>query len=332
MKKNRDSWSLKILEKAEEMVPIEALQRLVWPGSETDVVPLHMLVTFAHNGGLVVGAFEGSKYAEEQGSESASQDPTNPKLIGFVCGFPGLYITPDGSRPKHCSHMLAVHPDYRDQGVGFALKRAQWQMVRHQGLDLITWTYDPLMSRNAFLNISRLGAVCNTYRRDEYGEMRDGLNEGIPSDRFQVDWWVNSQRVLRRLSKRPRRKLDLAHFLSAGAEIINPTEISGRGFARPTLHTAEGWQFESGKQGEEGIFLVEIPSDFQELKAAEPDLALEWRRHTRVLFENLFSQGYLVLDFVFLPGNQPRSFYVVSHGENTLLLAHRGEHRGVRGD
>lgn len=313
------------------MVPIEALQRLVWPGSETDIVPLHMLVTFAHNGGLVVGAYQGSRYAGEQDSEVASQNTTNPELIGFVCGFPGLYLIPDGSRPKHCSHMLAVHPDYRDLGVGFALKRAQWQMVRHQGLDLITWTYDPLMSRNAFLNISRLGGVCNTYRREEYGEMRDGLNEGVPSDRFQVDWWVNSQRVLRRLSRRPRRKLDLAHFLSAGAEIINPTEISAQGFARPTLHATEEWQFESGKRGEEGIFLVEIPSNFQELKAAEPDLALEWRRHTRVLFENLFAQGYMVLDFVFLRGSQPRSFYVVSHGENTLLLAHRGEYRGRQG-
>ena len=87
---------------------------------------------------------------------------------------------------------------YRDSGIGFALKRAQWQMVRHQDLDHITWTYDPLLSRNAYLNIARLGAVCSTYRRSEYGEMRDGLNVGLPSDRFQVDWWLNSHRVQRR--------------------------------------------------------------------------------------------------------------------------------------
>ena len=117
----------------------------------------------------------------------------NDELIGFVFGFPGIEPTPDGPRPKHCSHILGVLPDHRDGGVGFALKRAQWQMVRHQGLDHVTWTYDPLLSRNAHLNIARLGAVCSTYRRSEYGDMRDGLNAGLPSDRFQVDWWVTYQ-------------------------------------------------------------------------------------------------------------------------------------------
>ncbi|HEY7712740.1 MAG TPA: GNAT family N-acetyltransferase, partial [Candidatus Entotheonella sp.] len=104
---------------------MEELQRIVWPGSETDVVPAHMLITAIHNGGLVAGAF-----VDEQ-------------LIGFVFGFPGIEFTPDGPRPKHCSHMMGIHPKHRDTGVGFALKRAQWQMVRHQGVDHITWTYDP---------------------------------------------------------------------------------------------------------------------------------------------------------------------------------------------
>src|SRR5574339_799616 len=177
---------IKILETPEEMTRVEELQRLVWHVSETDVLPAHMLITAAHNGGVILGAFE------------------RDQLIGFVFGFPGLEFTPDGPRPKHCSHMMGIHPKYRDSGVGFALKRAQWKMVRHQGLDHITWTYDPLLSRNARLNITKLGAVCSTYRRSEYGEMRDGLNAGLPSDRFQVDWWVNTRRAERRLSKRAR--------------------------------------------------------------------------------------------------------------------------------
>jgi len=188
---------IKLLESPEEMALIESLQRAVWPGSETDVVPAHMLVTAVHNGGIVAGAF-----VDEQ-------------LIGFVFGFPGIESTPDGPRPKHCSHMMGIHPDHRDSGIGFALKRAQWQMVRHQGLDHITWTYDPLLSRNAYLNIAKLGAVCNMYRRSEYGEMRDGLNAGLPSDRFQVDWWIHTRRVERRLSKRPRRPLKLDNFAEA---------------------------------------------------------------------------------------------------------------------
>ena len=82
---------------------------------------------------------------------------------------------------------MGIHPDQRNSGIGFASKRAQWQMVRHQGLDHITWTYDPLLSRNAYLNIAKLGAVCNTYRRSEYGDMRDGLNVGCPPT---ASWWI----------------------------------------------------------------------------------------------------------------------------------------------
>jgi predicted GNAT superfamily acetyltransferase len=141
--------TIRLLETPEDMTAVEDLQRLVWPGSETDVVPAHMLITAVHNGGLVLGAFQ------------------DEHMVGFVFGFPGLEATPDGPRAKHCSHMMGIHPEYRDGGLGFALKRAQWQMVRHQGLDHITWTYDPLMSRNAYLNIARLGAVCHIYRRSD---------------------------------------------------------------------------------------------------------------------------------------------------------------------
>jgi predicted GNAT superfamily acetyltransferase len=217
--------------------------------------------------------------------------------------------------------MMGVLPEYRDQGIGFILKRAQWQMVRHQGLDLITWTYDPLLSRNAFLNITKLGAVCNTYRQNEYGMLRDGLNVGLPSDRFQVDWWINTQRVNHRLSRRARHPLDLAHYLAAGAEVINPTEIGGDGM----LHPAQSDRYEPlprsadpGRAKVAPLLLVEIPADYLALKSADYDLALRWRLHARALFEDLFHQGYLVTDFVFLKGTHPRSFYVLSYGESTL--------------
>jgi predicted GNAT superfamily acetyltransferase len=215
--------------------------------------------------------------------------------------------------------MLGVHPDYRDSGVGFALKRAQWQMVRHQGIDLITWTYDPLLSRNARLNIARLGAVCSTLRRNEYGEMRDETNAGLPSDRFQVDWWVNSSRVFQRLSRKPRLELDLAHFLAAGAQIINPTHVGEDGWPEPPEADTQTLLPAPGREAEDdSLLLVEIPADFTRLKAARPKLALPWRLHTRSLFEALFSRGYLVTDFIYLRGSAPRSFYVLSHGESTL--------------
>jgi len=279
---------IKILESPEEMSSVEDLQRVVWPGSETDVVPAHVFITAVHNGGLVIGAFD------------------NHRIIGFVFGFPGLESTPDGPRPKHCSHMMGIHPDYRDSGVGFALKRAQWQMVRHQGLDHITWTYDPLLSRNAYLNIAKLGAVCNTYRRSEYGDMRDGLNAGLPSDRFQVDWWINTRRVETRLSKRARRPLKLENFSKADLQPLYSVHHQIGSLPRPPEHV-------SPLEGR--LALAEIPTDFIALKDADFSLARDWRFFSREVFETAFATGYIVTDFVF---DQGRSFYVLSHGESTL--------------
>ncbi len=294
--------NLRILETPEELLEVEALQRLVWPGNETEIVPVHMLRAAVHNGGLVIGAFDGQQ------------------LVGFVFGFPGLAGTAEGPRLRHASHMAGIHPDYRDSGLGFALKRAQWQMVRQQGLDQITWTYDPLLSRNANLNIAKLGAVCNTYIVEYYGEMRDGLNLGLPSDRFQVDWWINSKRVTQRLSRRARPKLDLAHYLSAAAPIVNATSLNDAGLVRP--HAGEYLlplpDDPARSEPLAALLLLEIPSNFMALKAADPALALDWRLHTRQLFSALFALGYLVTDFIYLPGSQPRSYYVLSYGYSTL--------------
>jgi len=301
-----NNWTIKILDTVEQLEEVEDLQRIVWPGSETDVVPAHLLITAVHNGGFVIGAF-----LPENGVR------TNVSLVGFAYGFPGLYSTPDGPRLKHCSHQLAVHPEFRGKSLGFKLKRAQWQLVRHQGIDRITWTYDPLLSRNAHLNITRLGAVCNTYRREVYGEMRDGLNVGLASDRFEVDWWVNSQRVKKRLSTRARPNLDLAHFLAAEAEVINPTQLGEHGWAIPPKSAGSATD-NALVDSVPNILLVEIPSDFLALKDADIELAREWRMTTRAIFEDLFQRGYLATDFVYSPGKFPRSYYVFSHGEGTF--------------
>jgi predicted GNAT superfamily acetyltransferase len=311
-------WMLRVLETPEEMQAVEAVQRQVWPGSETDVVPAHMLLAAVHNGGLIIGAYPPQGQVEF--SETAATGPVEAELIGFVYGFPGIHQTNNGMRLKHVSHMLGVLPAYRDQGVGFALKRAQWQMVRHQTLDVITWTYDPLLSRNAFLNISRLGGICSSYHLNVYGDMRDGTNAGLPSDRFRVDWWVNTNRVALRLSSRPRLQLDLAHFLAAGAEILNPTEVDEQGFPHPVAVHLDRLPelMAAGEAGRDAILLVEIPANFMEIKAVNPGLAYAWRMHTREAFQRLFAAGYLVTDFIHLAGSFPRSFYVLSHGESTL--------------
>ncbi|MCE9644570.1 MAG: GNAT family N-acetyltransferase [Chloroflexi bacterium] len=274
------------------MTLVEQLQRDVWPGSETDVVPLHMLITAVHNGGLVLGAF------------------MDEKIVGFIFGIPGLETTSDGPRAKHCSHMMGIHPDHRDGGIGFALKRAQWQMVRHQGLDHITWTYDPLLSRNAYLNIAKLGAVCTTYRRAEYGDMRDGLNAGLPSDRFQVDWWINTRRVERRLGKRSRPTLKLAHVARSGLRPFYPVPVSTDGLPQPPEHVPPF---------DDRLLLAEIPGDFSGLKTRDFSLARDWRFFSRELFETAFANHYIITDFIFDANEgRPRGLYVLIHGESTL--------------
>jgi len=286
------AWNIRLLETMEEMSAVEAINREVWPGSETDVVPAHLMITVIHNGGLVLGAF------------------VNEKLVGYVFGFPGLEFTPDGPRPKHCSHMAGVLPEHRDSGIGFALKRAQWQMVRHQGLDHITWTYDPLLSRNAFLNIARLGAVCSTYRRSEYGEMRDELNLGLPSDRFQVDWWINTKRVERRLSKHARPALKLNHLTRVGVRPFYTVETRPENLVSPPEHVPAL---------DVQLLAAEVPSDFMAMKSTDFSLARDWRFFAREFFETAFAKGYIVTDFVFdQSDNMPRSFYILVDGESTL--------------
>jgi len=277
-----------LLESPEEMTAVEALQRMVWSSSETDVIPAHMLLAAVHNGGLVLGAF------------------VDDDLVGVSFGFPGIYSMPDGPRLKHHSHILGVHPDWTGKGIGFALKRAQWQMVRKQSLDLITWTFDPLLSRNAHLNISCLGAVCNTYLRSEYGEMHDDLNSGLPSDRFQVDWWLNTKRVELRLSRLARLALTLHHYLSAEATLFEA--YSDRG---PALCPPEKTSSFTGT-----LLLIEIPSNFLILKASDLPLARDWRFYTREVFERTFSSGYLITDFVH---DTERSFYVLTHRDSIPL-------------
>ncbi|MFN2198549.1 MAG: GNAT family N-acetyltransferase [Anaerolineales bacterium] len=295
---------LRILETPEEIFTVEDLQKLIWPGTDRDIIPAHLLIAIVQNGGLLIGAFVGGQ------------------LIGFVLGFPGLVSVHGDRKLIHASHELGVHPEFRGQGIGFKLKRAQWQMVRHQNIELITWTYDPLMSRNAHLNIARLGAVCNTYARNYYGVMRDELNAGVTSDRFIVNWWVNSRRVENRLSQRARRKLDLAHYLAAEVVIVNPSRLNDRSLPMPSSDITPEMlallNVDTPNHDRERMFLLEIPSDFQQIRKLDLQIAAAWREHTRLLFETAFANDYLVTDFIYLPGAQPRSFYLFSKGDSTL--------------
>jgi predicted GNAT superfamily acetyltransferase len=286
---------VRILQTPEEMAAVEELMGAIWPGAERDIIPAHLLLTVAHNGGLVAGAF------------------ASDRLAGFVFGFPGLAATSEGLQIKHCSHELGVHPDYRDHGLGFELKRFQRRFVLGQGIQRITWTYDPLLSRNGRLNIAKLGAVCKTYLRDAYGELRDQLNAGLPTDRFQVDWWLDSRRVEARMEDGSPELPDLRYYLLRGAQLLNQPNPAG--ITEPPLEaTADPWRI--GCEAIASMLLVEIPTDFLSLKAINPGRALAWRLGTRACFERLFDQGFEVSDFLYEPGTESRAFYVLRRNQD----------------
>jgi chorismate synthase len=133
---------IRSLETVAEYHACESLQHQVWAmPDDLEVVPLHILMPVQSHGGLLLGAFDGDA------------------LVGFVFGYLGM--TQEGAL-KHCSHMMGVAPVYQSAGIGYQLKRAQREHALAQGHDLVTWTYDPLQSRNAYLNIRKLGAVCRT--------------------------------------------------------------------------------------------------------------------------------------------------------------------------
>jgi predicted GNAT superfamily acetyltransferase len=297
-------FEIRPLRTLDEFRAAEDVQRATWQSDDLDIVPLHLLLTAAKNGGVVLGAFARSGGTVEQ-------------LIGFVFGFIGTSDhrfgreAPAAVKLKHCSHQLGVRPEWQSRGVGYALKVAQREAVLSQGLRHITWTYDPLESRNAHLNITRLGAVCNTYLRNLYGELRDDLNRNLASDRFQVDWWIDSRRVEVRLS-RQRPPLQLRHYLDAGAAIVNPA-----------IHDQAGgpWCADSIVTLDDDRFLVEFPSNIQTIKQLNAELAYCWRLQVRSICEEGFARGYSVIDCLYEPGPPARSFYVLQRlepGESTL--------------
>ena len=274
--------SIRALKDAAQFHQCEELQRRVWGMEDLSVVPLHLLLTAQKNGGLVLGAFD------EQGT-----------MVGFVFGFLGMT---DQGQVKHCSHMAGVLPEYQGQQIGYRLKLAQREHVRAQGLDLATWTYDPLEGSNASLNIGKLGVICRTYLSDVYGDTGIQLHLGLPTDRFEVEWWVRSQRVEERLGSH-HGKLTLDKALDMGAKRANRTELDGRGLLRSEV--------DDRALGAEDV-LVEIPADFQAIKSADMGLAWEWRLQTREIFLECFGAGYVATDFISeVQGKQRYNFYLL---------------------
>lgn len=154
----------------DELRAVEGLQKQVWGCDDLEVVPALQMIAAREVGAILVGAFEGSE------------------MIGFAYGFPGF----EGEHRVIHSDMLAVREEWRDRGVGRALKLAQRDAALARGVDRITWTFDPLQTRNAWLNLEKLGVVADRYLRDFYGETSSPLHEG-GTDRLWVTWHLQGR-------------------------------------------------------------------------------------------------------------------------------------------
>jgi predicted GNAT superfamily acetyltransferase len=254
-------FAVRDLTKYEEFLQVREVQQQIWGFTQGEGLYPPMLKTAAENGGTIIGAFDGGK------------------LIGFLFGFLGLHTD---RRLKLCSQTMGILPEYRNKGVAATLKWAQRERVLANEIDLITWTYDPLEAPNARLNLHTLGGVARIYKQNVYGENFGRLGQGLPSDRFLVEWWIATERVQQRHDR----------------VVVEPIGVDS-----PIVNACSGG---TGDRHITAIDLnldapigrVEIPNDLQAIKQSNMALAQDWRIKTRELFEAYFARGYEVIDFV----------------------------------
>src|SRR6184192_4675826 len=240
---------IRLVRSHDEFAACEAMSRDIWGAAERNVVPRELLLTMQHNGGLVHGAFLAAG-----------------RLVGFCFAFLGQR---DGQL-RLCSHQLGVLDEFRGSGIGIALKQAQRYDALRLGVELVTWTFDPLEARNAYINLHRLGCIARLYDRNHYGAMEDELNRGLPSDRFEVEWWL----------RRPK-----ATPTTHDPVVI--LEVGRHGEPRRV-----GTNVSPGRTA-----LIWIPADIQVVKRQSLELALAWRMESRAAFEAALAAGLVAVDF-----------------------------------
>jgi len=188
------------------------------------------------------------------------------ELVGYVLGWAGV----DEEGLHVHSHMLAVLPDLRSRGVGYALKLAQRAQGLDQGIHVARWTFDPLVARNAYFNLVKLGAGADRFHRNFYGEMDDLLNRGERTDRLVVRWDLDPDPG--------RAPVDARH-----AVVVLDRE-GPEDAPRPSAVT----------KADVGPAAVRIPRDHPALREADPGLAREWRDAVADALDACFAAGLAV--------------------------------------
>jgi predicted GNAT superfamily acetyltransferase len=268
------------LESFDDLTKAQILEKEVWELSDLDVTPMTLAIAIREAGSLWLGAFDGNK------------------LVGFAFGFLGIE---HGEVIVH-SHVLGVLPAYRDSDLGYKLKLAQRERALAWRLRLMTWTFDPLLSKNAHLNFNKLGVVSDSYKIDFYGPETSSSLHQNGTDRLWVKWPMTSRRVQGRLQGKQNRQ----EMLDALATVLPLVQFDGNGKPkRSDLSAALSRQ----------RIAIEIPGDIGVLETKDPVQAHEWRLATRWAFTEALKAGFFVAEFCrTIRGQQGPGSYLLEKG------------------
>jgi len=252
-----DPWAMRAL---------EDVQAQAWGYPDREVLPATMFRIGARTGAVVLAA-----YPAAEGEPSSL--PTGLP-IGLAYGFPALR----GGEVWHHSHLLAVVPGWRGSGAAAALKLAQRERVLAQGLTRMTWTFDPLVTRNARLNLGKLGARAVSYHPDWYA-LGEDPTRAFPADRLMTEWDLTKAPT-----ERPAPSPEGEWALEAQGDFPAPPRLDLEG----------------------GHLLAEVPLWAERL----PDAArLAWRHALRAVLGTYLQRGYAATD---LAREGERAFYVLT--------------------
>jgi predicted GNAT superfamily acetyltransferase len=233
-----------------ELKDVEELQRTVWGAADIDILAPLSLRAAVEVGNLLLGLFDGAS------------------MVGFVYGFLG-YL--NGQVELH-SDMAGLIPKYRDRGLGYRLKLAQRDWALERGIGLVTWTFDPLRSRNAYFNFHKLGATSRSYQVNFYGEDSTSFLHRNSTDRLWIEWDLDSPRVKGRIGGVELPPIEGEALVSIGPD------------SEPLRHSVDPAAPK---------VTIQIPLDPDVLAI---DLARRWRELTRAAFLEWIGRGYAVMD------------------------------------
>jgi predicted GNAT superfamily acetyltransferase len=273
------------LESLEDFAQAEEIEREVWTLADIDVMPTLLAIAMKAAGSIWVGAFDGKR------------------MVGFALGFPAL----EHSKLSIHSHSLGVLEAYRQFDVGFQLKLAQRERALALRISDMSWTFDPLQSRNAHLNFAKLGVICQSYRPDFYGSGSSSALHQNGTDRLWVRWPMATRRVRDRVEKKlPEGKGSRAEMLETLQRLLPLVQFRADGAPqRSDLAEALGRQ----------RIAIEIPGDIGAVEVQDFGLAQEWRLATRWAFQAALQAGFFVAEYCrMVRGQQGPGAYLLEKG------------------